>query len=111
MHRSSYQYAVLYREMARQLSRDYLSRLKQNDCKLFLVSIGTPETGKKFAAKTKFPEELLFADPKNAAYDALGLRKGFLVTYISPMTPIAIAARAIRSGLKDLGDVMKDWTP
>lgn len=97
--------------MARQLSRDYLSKLKELDCKVFLVSIGTTETGKKFADKTKFPEELLFADPENAAYDALNLRKGFLVTYISPMTPIAIATRAIRSGLEDLGEVMKDWTP
>lgn len=97
--------------MARQLSRDYIPKLKQQDCKVFLVSIGTPETGKKFAAKTNFPEQLLFADPENAAYDALDLRKGFLVTYISPMTPIALATRAIRSGLKDLGDVLKDWTP
>lgn len=98
-------------EMARQLSRDYLSSLKEQDCKLFLVSIGTTDTGKKFAAKTNFPEDLLFADPENAAYDALNLRKGFLVTYISPMTPIAIATRALRSGLKDLGDVLQDWTP
>lgn len=97
--------------MARQLSRDYLARLNDHGSKVFLVSIGTTDTGQKFADKTHFPPHLLFADPENATYDALELRKGFLVTYISPLTPISIATRALRSGLKDLGDVLQDWTP
>ena len=32
-----------------------------------------------------FPEGRLFADPDNAAYDALQFNKGALVTYISPI--------------------------
>jgi peroxiredoxin len=71
--------------MARQLARDTAPQLERQSCKLFLVSIGTAETGQKFSELTGFPTDKLFADPENAAYDALRLNKGILVTYLSPI--------------------------
>jgi peroxiredoxin len=79
------------REMSTELARDILPELKAEGHRLFLVSIGTTEMGHKFAQKTKFPEELLFADEENATYDALGLHQGLGVTYISPLVRTRIS--------------------
>jgi peroxiredoxin len=57
----------------------------QGQSQLFLVSIGTVETGIMFAEKTDFPKRQLFADPDNAAYDALQLNSGMFVTYLTPL--------------------------
>ena len=46
--------------------------------KLFLVSIGSAETGKEFASGTEFPEDSLFADTENACYDALNFYTGVM---------------------------------
>ena len=56
--------------------RDVLPRLSAAECKLLAVGIGTDERARDFCAHVGFPEEHLFADPENAAYDALGLNKG-----------------------------------
>jgi hypothetical protein len=72
-------------EMATQVARDILPEVRSDGNKLFLVSIGSQDTGSKFAAKTQFPAELLFGDEENATYDALGLNQGLGVTYISPL--------------------------
>lgn len=71
--------------MATQVAREIVPAAKQDRLQLLLVSIGTVETGQKFAAKTGFPEAQLFADSENATYDALGLNQGLGVTYISPL--------------------------
>ena len=78
-------------EMATQVARDILPEVQSDGNRLFLVSIGSQETGEKFAAKTKFPADCLFGDETNATYDALGLNQGLGVTYISPL------ARPLRS--------------
>lgn len=147
----------MFRELARGMARETIPALAGKGHKVFMVSIGTPKTGKEFAKKTGFPPGLLFADEDNATYNALGLNQGFAVTYLSPLvrsprlpaaracfppsalrarahnearpkvpssrtkmpssrsscsqTPVAIASRALRSGVQDLTEVMKDWVP
>lgn len=64
------------RELAIQLRRDVKPQLDASGTKLFLVSIGTWERSKEFVRVTGFPADLLFVDPDNATYDALGLYKG-----------------------------------
>ena len=68
------------RELAVQLRRDVIPN---TDSKVFLVAIGTAERARDFVATTGFPAEQLFADPENAAYDALGLYKGAQRTFFS----------------------------
>ncbi len=60
------------RELATELARDVLPQLQGTGTKLLLISIGTPERGREFAAKTGFPEELLLADPESETYAAVG---------------------------------------
>lgn len=67
------------------MARETVPKLAGKGHKVFMVSIGTPETGKEFAKKTGFPAGLLFADETNATYDKLGLNQGFAVTYLSPL--------------------------
>jgi len=59
------------RELATELAREVLPQLQGTGTKLLLISIGTPERGKEFAAKTGFPEELLLADPESETYAAV----------------------------------------
>jgi peroxiredoxin len=67
------------------MARDTVPRLTQQGHQVLLVSIGTQETGKKFAKRTGFPAAYLFADYENATYEALGLTKGFATTFLSPV--------------------------
>ena len=60
------------RELATELAREVLPQLQGTGTKLLLISIGTPERGREFAAKTGFPEELLLADPESETYAAVG---------------------------------------
>jgi hypothetical protein len=41
--------------------------------RLVAIGIGTAERAKEFCAHVGFPEECLYADPENVAYDALKL--------------------------------------
>ncbi|GAB5367469.1 hypothetical protein AAMO2058_001232800 [Amorphochlora amoebiformis] len=98
-------------ELAKQVERDVLPILKENGIKLIAVGIGTGERAKEFCAHIPFPEENLFADPENACYTALGLKKGVATTFFRPETPFAILARANKDGAKDLLEATKRWKP
>ena len=63
-------------ELAAQLARDVKPRLDEAECKLLAVGIGTPEIAREFCEHVGFPAASLYADPENAAYTALGLKKG-----------------------------------
>jgi len=75
------------------------------------VGIGTPERGKEFCAHVPFPEANLFADPENACYTALGLKKGLSTTFLSPETPYSILARQQKDGAADMLSALQRWKP
>ena len=74
------------RELATELAREVLPQLQGTGTKLLLFSIGTPERGREFAAKTGFPEELLMADPYSETYAAVG--DGAPVAMCTAPTPL-----------------------
>lgn len=86
-------------------------KLDEMGVKLLLVSIGTYERSQDFAKETGFPKECLYADPDNAAYDALGFNKGVTKTFFDPSTPFAIKDRIEKDGASDLRDVLPRWKP
>jgi peroxiredoxin len=98
---------------ARELARDVLPQLQKstnNQTRLVFVGIGTAERARDFAQRTGLPLDVLYADPDNAAYDALGLESSFAAAFLSPQTPLAIGKRAARSGgWEDLSAVLKGW--
>jgi len=98
-------------ELATTLARDALPRLSDADVAMRCVGIGTLETAEKFCDHVNFPRELLFADPENAAYDALGLVKGVETTFFTAETPISILKRAQTDGAADLLEATKNWKP
>ena len=74
-------------ELAAQLARDVLPALDGSRAKLLTVGIGTPERAREFCSHVGFPAEALYADPENAAYDALQLQKvGFGSAMVRPTT-------------------------
>jgi len=75
------------------------------------VGIGTAARAKEFCAHIKFPEEYLYADPENACYSSLGLKKGVVTTFFSPETPYSILARGQKDGAKDLVEAVQRWKP
>lgn len=83
----------------------------QLNCKLLVVSIGTAARAKQFVEETGFPIELLYADPENATYDALGFYNGVARTFFNPATPFAIKDRLEKDGAADLQDIMPRWKP
>lgn len=97
--------------MAIQLRRDAQPALEENGIKLLCVSIGTPARAKDFVAETKFPAELLFADPENVCYNALRLHKGWGRTFFTVNTPFSIKDRITKDGASDLCDVLPRWKP
>ncbi|CAG9460682.1 unnamed protein product [Pedinophyceae sp. YPF-701] len=98
-------------ELATELARDALPRIQASGGKLFFVAIGVPERGRDFAARTGFPQELLFADPENACYDRLGLYKSVQRAFFSPSTPLSLAKRAVKDGGKGLLGALDGWEP
>jgi hypothetical protein len=97
---------------ARELARDVLPRLGEINVQLIFVGIGTAERARDFAARTGLPEGVLYADPANAAYDALGLESSAAAAFLSPQTPLAIARRAARpGGWGDLAAMLRGWQP
>ena len=75
---------VLPRELAASLAARALSALDAASVGLFLVSIGTPDTGARFCDLTHFPANRLLADPGTEVYDALGLERGVAAAFLSP---------------------------
>lgn len=97
-------------DLAASLATKAIPRLDAAGVSLFLVSIGTPETGKEFAELTGFPRARLLADPGTQTYDALGLERGLAAAFLSPRTPLAIAKRAsTREGREGLGKALGKW--
>lgn len=83
----------------------------QLNCKLLVVSIGTAARAKQFVDETGFPIEMLYADPENATYNALGFYKGVARTFFNPATPFAIKDRIEKNAAADLQDIMPRWKP
>ncbi|PNH01460.1 hypothetical protein TSOC_012650 [Tetrabaena socialis] len=95
-------------ELAIQLRRDVKPKLDEMGIKLFLVR---REGDLSRRGVTGFPADLLFADPGNALYDALGLVRGVGATFFSADTPLAIKRRMDEGRTGDLGDVLSRWQP
>lgn len=96
-------------ELAVQLRRDLKPALDEQGVKLFLVSIWTQESAKKFAEATGYPAELLLLDLSSAAYDALGTNKGFKATFLSKETGLALKKRKDTNTMDDLKAVFKTY--
>ena len=98
-------------ELAAQIARDVQPRLSDAGVATKCVGIGTLETAQKFCDHVSFPRELLYADPENAGYDALGLKKGVGETFFTVDTPFAILKRAQKDGATDLIKATANWKP
>lgn len=86
--------------------------LKAKDVALVCVGIGTAARAKEFAAHVEFPEEMLYADPENACYDALALKFGVATTFFNENTPFALLERAQRDDrAADLRAALANWQP
>jgi len=99
---------------AREIARDLLAPLDAAGVRLAFVGIGTAERARDFSARTGLPPGVLYADPANAAYDALGLEASFAAAFLSPQTPLALARRAAGKGggnLDDLRAMLRGWAP
>eukprot|EP00238_Polyblepharides_amylifera_P015763 CAMPEP_0196578934 /NCGR_PEP_ID=MMETSP1081-20130531/13584_1 /TAXON_ID=36882 /ORGANISM="Pyramimonas amylifera, Strain CCMP720" /LENGTH=167 /DNA_ID=CAMNT_0041898335 /DNA_START=386 /DNA_END=890 /DNA_ORIENTATION=- len=104
-------WVILLLEFAIQLHRDLKPQLDARGCKLLVVSIGTAARAKDFVEETKFPAELLLADPENVTYDALEFYKGAARTFFNPATPFYIMDRLEKDSAADLREVMPRWKP
>lgn len=99
-------------ELARDLQRQVLPKLRDAGIKLYLVSIGPPERGTEFAELTDFPPELLLADPENVTYDKLELKNtGPIATFFDPRTPLTLFKRLRKDGLKGAREALAKWKP
>jgi len=77
-----------------------------------MVSIGTPENGKKLVDHLSIPNfaDYLYVDPENVLYDSLNLNKGVRSTFFSPGTPFAFLKRFTEAdGTKELNEVLSKW--
>ena len=97
-------------ELAAQLARDVKPRLDEAECKLLAVGIGTPEIAREFCEHVGFPAASLYADPENAAYTALGLKKG-LQTIFTIDTSFSVLKRLQQDGASDLLAATSQWKP
>ena len=63
-------------ERAVQLKRDALPALDKNGVKLFIVGIGSLESGQEFSERTGFPMDMLLVDEseETEAYKSIGTR-------------------------------------
>eukprot|EP00208_Stichococcus_sp_RCC1054_P002231 CAMPEP_0206134914 /NCGR_PEP_ID=MMETSP1473-20131121/303_1 /ASSEMBLY_ACC=CAM_ASM_001109 /TAXON_ID=1461547 /ORGANISM="Stichococcus sp, Strain RCC1054" /LENGTH=215 /DNA_ID=CAMNT_0053526555 /DNA_START=346 /DNA_END=993 /DNA_ORIENTATION=- len=99
-------------QLARELKQDVLPKLQGRGIKLFLVSMGPPERGLEFAQLTGFPADQLLADPENLSYDRLQLKNsGPFWTFFDPRTPLTLAKRAAKDGLKSTVNALANWRP
>jgi hypothetical protein len=99
-------------ELARDLQRQVLPKLQQENIKLYLISIGPPPRGLEFADLTGFPSEQLLADPDNVTYDKLQLKNtGPIATFFDPRTPLTLWKRLRKDGLKGAREALANWKP
>jgi hypothetical protein len=81
--------------------------------RLILVSVGTPENGRKLVEHLEFAngQEYLFVDPDNELYDALDLNRGVQRTFMDINTPLRFLDRFAKpDGTKELGQVLSRWS-
>lgn len=83
--------------------------LDKEGVRLIAIGIGTAERAKEFCAHVGFPEECLYADPENVAYDALQLNSGIGSTFFRPETPLALLRRVFDGKTGDLGNALSRW--
>lgn len=77
---------------------------------MYLVTIGTPESGAKFAERTGFPADQLLVDPQSALYDVLPFNRGIRATFFKAETGKAISERMKSGTDATLKSVLKDYT-
>ena len=75
--------SVCSQELARQLNNEVLPKFREAGVKLFLISIGPAERGKKFHDLTGLPEENILADPDNVTYSALQFKNDTFSAFFS----------------------------
>jgi len=87
--------------------------LERLGIKLVLVSIGTPDKGKKLVDHLEFEggEDYLYVDPDNLLYDATGANRGVGRTFFNINTPFSFLDRIQKpDGLKELTEtVLPKW--
>mmetsp|Transcript_18632 Transcript_18632/g.52061 ORF Transcript_18632/g.52061 Transcript_18632/m.52061 type:complete len:116 (+) Transcript_18632:562-909(+) len=64
-----------------------------------------------FAEETGLDPAVIFADPDNVTYDALGFYKGLARTFFNPATPFSINQRLLKDGGADLKEILPRWKP
>jgi hypothetical protein len=74
--------------------------LKEADCKLLAIGIGTTSRANEFCEHVGFPKENLLSDPNNVAYDNLELVKGVRDTFFNEKTPYALLDRVKTNSAK-----------
>lgn len=90
-----------------------MDELKQTGVELVMVSIGTPENGKKLVEHLSVLNmaDSLYVDPENSLYDSLKLNKGLKETFFSKGTPLSFFRRfSQRDGTKELSKVLQKWS-
>jgi len=88
-----------------------MNELKSSGINLIMVSIGTPENGKKLVDHLSIPNlaDYLYVDPNNTLYDSLNLNKG-VKSLVLPGTAFAFLKRFIEpDGTKELYEVLTKW--
>ena len=98
-------------ELAATIARDVQPQLQEANIALRCVGIGTLPVARDFCDHVGFDRELLYADPENAAYSALGLKKGLQITFFTVDTPFAIMKRAQSGTAGDLLRATARWKP
>ena len=124
-------------ELARQLNNEVLPKFREAGVKLFMISIGPAERGKKFHDLTGLPEENILADPDNVTYSALQFKNDTFSAFFSwevsyrhskvtdsflladrarkvlkcwlMQTPKALWRRIREDGAEDLKRILKRW--
>lgn len=88
-----------------------MPKLDAAGVKLVCVGIGTPERGAEFCDHVGLDPKVLFSDPDNASYEALGYKKDVGNLAFNPATPYALLDRIESGKFGDLANALKRWKP
>jgi hypothetical protein len=89
-----------------------VNELENLGINLVVVSIGTPENGKKLMKHLSIPHfaDFFYMDPKSVLYDSLNLNKGVVSTLFAPGTSFSFLRRFTQpDGMKELNEVLSKW--
>lgn len=89
-----------------------MNELENLGINLVVVSIGTPENGKRLMDHLSIPTfaDFFYVDPKNVLYDSLNLNKGISATLFAPGTSFSFLRRFTqKDGMKELNEVLSKW--